>query len=895
MFQLPAFYISEKGDVTIVVSPLIALMKDQVNAIINNRGFHKVAYLNSELSLIDRDRLIDQCKQGDIDILYLSPELLLSYDITNFIGERKLGLLVIDEAHLITTWGRDFRVDYWFLGNHIRKIRKYHGLKFPMVAVTATAIYGGSNDMVFDSIDSLVMHNPHIFIGVVKRNDIVFLVNNYEDFGANYNKSKLTQTVNFIEELEKRTTLKTLVYAPYTRHVREINEALRAKELDIAVGYYGTLPIDQKQDAYKKFINGEKQIMVSTKAFGMGVDISDIEVVYHHAPSGVLPDYIQEVGRLARDPDLIGYATLNYSEKDKLFSKTLHGMSALKPYQLIEVLKKVTSVYKQHKSQNLLISVDDFAHIFEDPSSLDQKVLTALMMIEKDYLAKFRFNVLIARPKKLFVKVYGRATNEEASKLFQNYGSSIQQIAYEPLDRKGYKILLIDLDKIWAAHFANQSFPIIKAKFYNSNLFGDIAQTLVPQLKISYVLNDTFSNVFTKFSNNINKIENAFSAIGGSFFTEQELIDCLEREFGNSGSSLKIGKFLLSNYSGRLISNSKLEENTFLARRLSGNEYKYRIISNLHLREFSNLNNKFNGMFANCSSLEAFRFVTNKDSVSVVYSRLGYFLELFELGTFEIKGGENPMIFIRINDPRRIERDSTSYYFNSLLQKTLERHYLSNKIFDHFFMNSFTNEDRWDFIEDFFLGADIDELIEKHPGSQKKSKIDIVKYLEDNAQTKKKTASIKYTSDVVLKFSPNKDMFYKLDSLLTIDENNTVKTLKVSKWLSDDPIKFDQTRRKYNFKIDKVVFTIMISKLRQFPEYFRDSLGLNHRIEFEGYNGFIKAIIPYKNFPVQFYKWWLKNPEAIKMTFKESLELFDKVNQIDKTVLKKEHLKKIKE
>ena len=151
LFQLPSFYVSNRGDVTIVVSPLIALMKDQVNAIIHDRKFDKVAYINSELSLIDRDRIIEDCKNGETDILYMSPELLLSYHISHFIGERNLGLLVIDEAHLITTWGRDFRVDYWFLGNHIRKIRKYSNMNFPMVAVTATAIYGGDNDMVFDA------------------------------------------------------------------------------------------------------------------------------------------------------------------------------------------------------------------------------------------------------------------------------------------------------------------------------------------------------------------------------------------------------------------------------------------------------------------------------------------------------------------------------------------------------------------------------------------------------------------------------------------------------------------------------------------------------------------------------------------------------------------------
>ena len=113
LFQIPSFYISKNKDVTIVVSPLIALMEDQVDAIKKDRKFDKVAYLNSNLSLIEREKIIEACKEGNIDILYLSPELLMSYDIRHFIGERNLGLMVIDEAHLITTWGRDFRVDYF--------------------------------------------------------------------------------------------------------------------------------------------------------------------------------------------------------------------------------------------------------------------------------------------------------------------------------------------------------------------------------------------------------------------------------------------------------------------------------------------------------------------------------------------------------------------------------------------------------------------------------------------------------------------------------------------------------------------------------------------------------------------------------------------------------------
>ena len=380
LFQLPAFYVSEQGDVTIVVSPLIALMKDQVNAIDKDRSFDKVAYINSELSLIDRERIIESCKSGEVDILYMSPELLLSYDITHFIGFRRLGLLVIDEAHLITTWGRDFRVDYWFLGNHIRKMRKFHNLRFPMVAVTATAIYGGANDMVFDSIDSLVMQNPHIFIGQVKRSDIEFIINTYERFTTNYESRKIEQTLNFVKQIHE-LGLKTLVYTPYTKHIRQILDQLNSELPNVATGYHGSLDALNREFAYRQFKSGERKIMVSTKAFGMGVDISDIQVVYHHAPSGLLPDYVQEIGRVARKPEIKGFATLNYSSQDQRYTKALHGMSALRQYQIKEVLKKIHKTYlKNNKNRNLLLSVDDFGHIFENAMDIDQKVLTALMM-----------------------------------------------------------------------------------------------------------------------------------------------------------------------------------------------------------------------------------------------------------------------------------------------------------------------------------------------------------------------------------------------------------------------------------------------------------------------------------------------------------------------------------
>lgn len=894
LFQLPAFYVSQNGDITIVISPLIALMKDQVNAIITKRNYDKVAYLNSELSLVDRERVIENCQNREIDILYMSPELFMSYDIKHFIGDRKLGLLVIDEAHLITTWGRDFRVDYWFLGNHVRKIRKFHNLSFPMVAVTATAIYGGSNDMVFDSVDSLVMHNPYVFIGQVKRNDISFAVNNHERFTTNYENNKLNQTVDFIKKVNE-VGLKTLVYTPYTKHIRQIIDKLNGENLDIATGYYGSMPQQQREFSFLQFNSGLKKIMVATKAFGMGIDIDDIEVVYHHAPSGLLPDYIQEIGRAARRDDIQGFATLNYSSQDQRFTKALHGMSALRQYQIKEVLKKIHNAYiKNNKSRNLLLSVDDFGHIFENTleDQLDQKVLTALMMIEKDYLAKARFNVLIARPKKLFVKVYCRVSESNYANLELKYKGTFNVVKTSD---NGYKFLELDLDKLWYGHFNDSSFPVLKYKYYTEKLFKDDNIEVIPQLKMSFERTNSFEIIYTQLQDLFETIKKVFNDFSGSFFSEEDFTNKIDLMIINKVKSTKIVKFILNSYSGNQISPGVIQGNAFLARRKSGNEFQYRVFNNLHLQSFASLLKRLSILFGNTSNTIVESYVTNKESNTENYIRLGYFLEMLELGTFEIKGGENPMVFIRINDPSRIERDSNNNsYNNTLLSKTLERHHLSNQIFDHFFLRSFSNNERWDFVEDFFLGSDVDILLEKHKGGEMNN-LNIIEFLNTNYKPiKVETKELNESNNIHI-FYPNSETFYNSSNFLTIETENGLKTMNVTDWISTNPILLHKAINKHSLNLERSIYLILISRLKNSHfEYFRDSFGLKLLIDFNQNFKNVEAIVPYKSSPVEFYKWWCNNPNKVTMNFREKFELFEKVHLLKPNILKAEHRKIIK-
>lgn len=175
MFQIPAIYLAKKHKkLTIIIEPVKALMQDQKEQL-NARGFHRVEAFNSDLiSQAEKEEVLKRVKDGETDLLYLSPETLLSYSMETLIGDREIGLIIVDEAHIVTTWGVGFRPDYWYLGGYINRLRNQIQTKwnkdkkvahFPICAFTATAVNGGLDDSVSETIISLYMENPIKYIG----------------------------------------------------------------------------------------------------------------------------------------------------------------------------------------------------------------------------------------------------------------------------------------------------------------------------------------------------------------------------------------------------------------------------------------------------------------------------------------------------------------------------------------------------------------------------------------------------------------------------------------------------------------------------------------------------------------------------------------------------------
>ena len=418
LFQLPAIYLGKEYNLlTIVVSPLKALIVDQVEGL-QDLGYQRVAYASSDLSPEQKMEVYRAVREGEVDLFYLSPELLLSYDIKHFVGNRRIGMVVIDEAHTVTTWGKEFRVDYWFLGRYLSALKQNLGYTFPLFALTATAVWNpkGGNDMVFETIRSLQMEPCVLYVGTVKRKNIGFDIRQLTlEEGETYDKGKQRVISERVENFLDGH--KTLLYYPFAGGIdMRIKTWVRSADWRLVASYYGKKDKEQKAAIVQEFKEGMKRMIVATKAFGMGVDISDIDRVYHVAPSSTFVDYIQEIGRAARDADVQGVAATDYHERDFYYMKRLHQTGNIAQDQLALILKKLMEVYRMKgEKEEILVSLSDFEFVVKLPrtknkmeyeSELGQLIKTALLWLEDDLSQRYGRRLLEVSPQNLLTEGY---------------------------------------------------------------------------------------------------------------------------------------------------------------------------------------------------------------------------------------------------------------------------------------------------------------------------------------------------------------------------------------------------------------------------------------------------------------------------------------------------------
>ncbi len=291
-YQVPALV---KEGTAIVVSPLIALMKDQVDAL-RLHGV-KAAYLNSTQRHEEQSAIFSQLRSGELKLLYLAPERLLGKEeeFISFIREINISLIAVDEAHCISAWGHDFRPEYLLLAN----VNKAFGDKVPVIALTATADELTRKDI----IEKLELNDPKVFITGFNRPNIQYLV-----------KPKTNAYLQLIEFLIQCKDDSGIIYTLRRKDTEELAERLNADGFS-AKPYHAGLDRSLRNRHQDEFLKDETKIVVATIAFGMGIDKSNVRYVVHMDLPKNVEGYYQETGRAGRD-GLASTALMFYSYSD---------------------------------------------------------------------------------------------------------------------------------------------------------------------------------------------------------------------------------------------------------------------------------------------------------------------------------------------------------------------------------------------------------------------------------------------------------------------------------------------------------------------------------------------------------------------------------------------------
>ncbi|MEA3363446.1 MAG: DNA helicase RecQ [Thermodesulfobacteriota bacterium] len=274
-FQIPALL---RSGIAIVVSPLISLMKDQVDALCAN-GVRAACY-NSSLGAVEARQVLAQLHAGQLDLLYVAPERLLSTDFLERLRSFEIALFAIDEAHCVSQWGHDFRPEYTGLG----RLRNLFPA-VPMVALTATA----EKQTRLDILQHLNLQNAHQVIASFDRPNIRYTV---------IDKAKPYQQLRAF--LDSRHEEAGIVYCLSRKRVDEVAQKLRNDGLK-AAAYHAGLPAAERKQVQEDFIRDDLQIVVATVAFGMGIDKPNVRFVVHYDLPKNLESYYQETGRAGRD------------------------------------------------------------------------------------------------------------------------------------------------------------------------------------------------------------------------------------------------------------------------------------------------------------------------------------------------------------------------------------------------------------------------------------------------------------------------------------------------------------------------------------------------------------------------------------------------------------------
>ncbi len=401
-YQIPALSRYDKtGALTVVISPLVALMKDQVDGL-EARGIGGCVTVNGLLSMPERADALDRVRLGDAAILIIAPEQLRSRSVSRALGQREIGAWVLDEAHCLSHWGHDFRPDYLYVGRFIRE-KAGKGPVPPVLCLTATAKPDVVEDIVRHFRDEIRL-GLTVFNGGADRTNLDFRV--IETSGAEkFSEIHLVLT----GYLPPEETGGAIVYCATRQGAEDVANFLRQKGVE-AAHYHAGLRPETKKDVQRRFIGGELRAIAATNAFGMGIDKPDVRLVIHADIPGSLENYFQEAGRAGRDR-APAHCVLFYAPPDDV--ERQFGMSArgrLTRREIHGVLRALRRLDRKKQLDGEVVATageilgEDEDKAFErDSATDDTRVRTAIAWLEKSELLTREENAVRVFPSSLRV------------------------------------------------------------------------------------------------------------------------------------------------------------------------------------------------------------------------------------------------------------------------------------------------------------------------------------------------------------------------------------------------------------------------------------------------------------------------------------------------------------